>query len=284
MKCLESRKASFLIVTAIYIAATLLGVGVYLLLPFNFWLNLLLADIIATVFTFIFSVLFSNSSVYDPYWSVQPIVIVVEFAISYGITLNGVCLLVAICLWGIRLTANWAYTFHSFAEYQDWRYVQLKEQTKWAYPIVNFLGIHMVPTLIVYACVLPACFVFVYAPAFHIATLCFSLFSIGAATLQTVADIQMHTFRKNKTTTFIRVGLWKYARHPNYLGEILMWWGIGLACVFALQSNWYLLTGAVANTLLFICVSVPLADNHQKRKEGFAEYKKRTHVFLPIKK
>ena len=278
-----SRKTSFFIVTLIYLLATLVGVVTYVVLPFAFWLNLLLADIAATIFTFIFSVLFENASVYDPYWSVQPIVIIIAFAFEGELTIAGVCLLVAICFWGVRLTANWAYTFHGLTA-QDWRYTMLKEKTGKGYPFVNFTGIHLVPTLIVYACVLPAVFVVHYGAPFHTGTLVFSLFAVCSALLQGAADIQMHTFRKRKTGGFIRDGLWKYSRHPNYLGEICMWWCIGIASVFAMPSIWYLLIGALCNTLLFLIVSIPMADNRQAKKDGFAEYKAQTRMLLPIKR
>ena len=94
----------------------------------------------------------------------------------------------------------------------------------------------------------------------------------------------MHRFRKNRTGTFIRTGLWKYARHPNYLGEILMWWGVALAVISVYPSAWYLCAGAVANTILFLVVSIPMADNRQSKKEGFAEYKAATRMLLPVKK
>ena len=63
-----------------------------------------------------------------------------------------------------------------------------------------------------------------------------------------------------------------------------MWWGIGGAAVCAMPNRWWLLAGALANTLLFACVSIPMAEKRQSRKEGFAEYKKQTHVLIPIKK
>jgi steroid 5-alpha reductase family enzyme len=189
-----------------------------------------------------------------------------------------------VALWGIRLTANWAYTFANL-KHQDWRYTMLKEKTGKYYPIINFVGIHLVPTLIVYACVLPAVFV-MQSGVNNVFSFVFIVISLLAATMQGVADIQMHKFRKNKTKeNFIRNGLWKYSRHPNYLGEILMWWGVGLASVFALGWNsWYLLCGAVLNTLLFLFVSIPMADQRQSRKEGFEEYKKQTFSLLPLPK
>jgi steroid 5-alpha reductase family enzyme len=119
----------------------------------------------------------------------------------------------------------------------------------------------------------------------------FSIFSvlgflvcIGATTMQGVADYQMHVFRKAKTGGFIRNGLWKYSRHPNYLGEILMWWGVGLSCAFASTFSILYLLGAVLNTILFLSVSIPMADGRQSKKDGFIEYKKRTRALIPLKK
>ena len=91
----------------------------------------------------------------------------------------------------------------------------------------------------------------------------------------------MHCFRASGSGGFIRTGLWKHGRHPNYACEILMWWGIGLASVIALGwQNWYLLAGALVNTLMFLFISIPMADKRQSRKPGFAEYKKETRMLF----
>ncbi len=284
MKIKESKAFSFTAILVIYALAILVGYLSYILLPINLvWLKLLVADIIATILTFIFSLIFKNSSVYDPYWSVQPIVILALFAIKYGLTTSSILILIAVSIWGIRLTLNWAYTFGDLT-HQDWRYTMLKEKTGVFYPIINFIGIHLVPTLVVYACILPAVFVVINKPSINLGAVIFITLSLGAVLLQGTADLQMHKFRKNRNSTFIRTGLWKYSRHPNYLAEISMWWAIGLASVCMMKVKWYLLLGAVLNTLLFIFVSIPLADNKQAKKEGFEEYKKSTFALLPIPK
>ena len=102
--------------------------------------------------------------------------------------------------------------------------------------------------------------------------------------LEFLSDKEMHQFRKLKTGSFIRIGLWKYSRHPNYLGEICMWWTIALSACCVLPFRWYYLTGALANTLLFLFVSIPLADGKQAAKPGFEEYKHDTRMLLPIAK
>lgn len=279
----SSRILSFIIVLIIYIVATFVGITVFNLLNFDFWLNLLLADIIATIITFVFSVIFKNASIYDPYWSIQPIVIVLVLIANYNITLSGILVTLAICFWGIRLTLNWAYTFKGL-EHQDWRYTMLKEKTKKFYPIINLFGIHLVPTLVVYSCILPACYLIISEVKANAFTFIFSLTAILSAVLQCIADIQMHKFRKNKNSTFIRNGLWKYSRHPNYLGEIMMWWSIGLLSVLTMNKMYFLIIGALLNTCLFLFVSIPMADRRQSKKMGFEDYKKETRMLLPMKK
>ena len=279
----ENRTLSFIILTLVYVVASAVGVAVYACLPFDFWLNLLIADIVATVVTFVFSLIFKNASVYDPYWSVQPIVICCAFALGRELSLVHIFPLIAVWLWGVRLTANWAYTFMGLT-HQDWRYTMLEQKTGKAYPIINFVGIHLVPTLVVYGCILPVVYLLMYAPSFAPISLIGFFISVLAVLLQFFADKQMHAYRKNRATPFIRVGLWKYSRHPNYLGEILMWWGIAFYAVVTIPSAWWLLAGAIANTALFLTVSIPMADGRQSKKEGFDEYKKHTRMLLPIYK
>lgn len=279
----KNRALSFAVVGLVYILAGVIGILTYRALPFDFWLNLLIADVVATAVTFLFSVIFGNASVYDPYWSVQPPVILAAFAIGESLNMLGLLLLVAVSLWGVRLTLNWAYTFHGL-EHQDWRYTMLKEKTGAFYPIINFVGIHLVPTLVVYGCILPAVCAVVYGADLTILSVIFIIISISATVIQGIADYQMQMFRKEPDGSFIRVGLWKNSRHPNYLGEILMWWGVALASISAMPDMWYLCAGALANTALFTFVSIPMAEKRQSRKSGFAEYKSETRVLLPIAK
>lgn len=273
----ENRRIGFLLIALVYAAAIVLGVTLYRVLPGAFWQRLLLADVAATAFVFVFSVLLKNASVYDPYWSVQPIVILSGFACMRGLTPIGAALLAVVSIWGVRLTANWAYTFHGL-DHQDWRYTMLHEQTGALYPVVNFLGIHLFPTLVVYCVTLPAVLVVERGAAWNPLCLFGLLLSLSATVLQGVSDWQLHRFRKAHKTGFIREGLWKRSRHPNYLGEILMWWGVALASIAALQGVWQLLFGAILNTLMFWFISIPMADRHQARKEGFDAYKAETHA------
>lgn len=280
---LEKRSEGFFVILIVYVLAGGLGLLLYNSLHYEFWLNLLIADAAATVIVFIGSCIFKNASVYDPYWSVQPPVILTFYAFGAKMTLVRLLLLLAVWYWGIRLTTNWAVNFYGLG-HQDWRYTMLKEKTGKFYPVVNFLGIHMFPTLVVYACILPAVFAMNFDAADNPLTILFFLVSVGAATLQLISDRQMLEFRRQQTGRPIGEGLWKYSRHPNYLGEILMWWGVALMVVCVLPQYWYLCAGAVVNTLMFLFISIPMAENRQSVKPGYQEYKSQTRMLLPIRK
>lgn len=282
-KIKQSRIASFIAVTLVYVIATAIGIFTYRMLDLSWYLSLLVADVAATVVTFIFSLIFTNASVYDPYWSVQPPVIIVAFAIGRELTALGILLIAVISFWALRLTANWAYTFVGLT-HQDWRYTMLSEKTDAFYPIINFVGIHMVPTLVVYGCTVPAVYAVLNGLTLTVGGTIFLTVSLLAVIMQGISDIEMHKYRLNRNTPFIRIGLWKYSRHPNYLGEILMWWGVALAVISSAPDAWYLAAGAIANTVLFFAVSIPMADGRQSRKPGFEEYKSETRMLLPVRR
>ena len=285
MDSIKNNKAkSIIVITVIYVLAAALGVAVFMSLRYLTWISLLIADVAATVFVFVFSLIFKNASVYDPYWSVQPIVIVAGIALKTNISAPAtILILISIVYWGIRLTGNWAYVFGGL-NHQDWRYTKLQKDTGKFYPLINFLGIHLMPTLIVYLTTLPAVYVTQYQLRANAGSYIGAAVCIGAATLQLVSDMQMQKYRKSGQHGLIRTGLWKYARHPNYLGEILMWWGVAIQAISVMPDHWWFAAGALANTILFLTVSIPMADKRQSEKPGYAEYKAHTRSLLPIPK
>ena len=151
----QSRAASFVVVAISYLVALAVGLILFERVSGALWMRVFIADVGATVVIYLLSLIVQNASLYDPYWSVQPMVILAALAIGWRAGSWDVILLLAVvCLWGIRLTANWAYTFHGLDK-QDWRYDMLAQKTGKLFFLVDFLGIQMFPTLVVYTCILP---------------------------------------------------------------------------------------------------------------------------------
>ena len=115
---IKNRFLSLSIIILVYAVAIAGGLSLYNYLEqagwFSYPVRLLLADIFATVIVFIFSLIFANASVYDPYWSVQPPVILGVVLIKCGASLFGWSVFAAVLLWGLRLTANWVFSFYIF--------------------------------------------------------------------------------------------------------------------------------------------------------------------------
>lgn len=282
----RSRAAGYAIIAAIYVAAALIGISVYRATPgANALWRLLAGDAAATVFVYITGVALGNASVYDPYWSVAPIVVFSSLVLAAGKAAAGtLLLLIAVWYWGVRLTANWAHTFRNLGT-QDWRYDGFKEKYPRAFQVISLLGINLFPTVVVYLCMLPGV-IFIRESALNALTIAGFAVCIFAATLQLFADIQMHRFRRRNAgkRLLIREGLWKHSRHPNYLGEILMWWGVYIIMLSSSPRMWYLAAGPAVNTLMFLFVSIPLADKHNRaERPGFDEYLGETNRLLPLR-
>lgn len=286
---MKKKIGGLLILLVTYIIATVIGVISFNLLKGQvdvIW-NILIADVIATVFVWIVGIIFKTASIYDPYWSVQTPIIYVLLMIEYKtFNFGNVLFLAFILFWAIRLTYNFIHGFNDIS-YIDWRYAHYRDTTgKW-YQIVSLFGIHLVPTIIVYAASLPAFMYVINGAEFNLFNIIGLVIMLLGTLLELVSDLNMIRFKKIRKSKeeIINVGLWKYSRHPNYLGEIIFWYGVALVFILSNLSSWYLIIGAILNTLLFLFISIPLAENHLKTyKSGFEDYKKRTRMLLPIKK
>lgn len=268
------------IITAIYILAFVLGYLSCMSIE-GVLLKLFVFDVTATVVTFIFSVIFKNSSVYDAYWSLTPMVMAIWlFVVEKALGIWQILFLIVFLLWSLRLTLNWVTVFTDFS-YEDWRYRKYREETpKFFWPIVNFFGIHLMPTLVVFAGMLPL-FVIVKITLSWMVIPGILIMLFGIA-LEYFADRQMHAFLKSGTHgTVCEAGLWKYSRHPNYLGEISFWVGVYLTMLPFDMTYWYYGIGCLSVGILFNVVSVPLMEKRQcSRRPEYRDYQKRTGRLL----
>lgn len=296
MKRHYSKPASVLLITAIYVLA---GVAGWLL--FNrltamglgtLW-SLFAADVLATIVVWAFGVLYENVSVYDPYWSVYPPVVFLLWAFyTDNRSLPVILLLIASWYWGWRLTRNWFITFKGIA-YEDWRYTKYRSLHPALFHLINFFGLNMVPTLVVFAAMLPG--LQLYKPSvsasglsaegglssLSVAVLLLGcLICLASATIQLIADKQSHDFRAANPGKVCNVGLWKRGRHPNYFGEIQFWWGIWIMYAALNGIDWFVL-GPIAMTALFLGISIPMMEKRQlANKPDYAEYRRQTRLLI----
>ncbi|BEL02911.1 DUF1295 domain-containing protein [Actinoplanes sichuanensis] len=284
----SSRPVGFAVVTLAYVVAGLAAWAVAALVtgPHPLLVTFY-ADLVATLVVFVASLLVANASLYDPYWSVAPAVIVIAWVFAAPPQAGRqVAVLALMLIWSIRLTTNWALSWRGLS-HEDWRYVQLREQRRPGVPwwLINLVGIQLMPTLVVFAGLLavwPA--TTVTGRSWNLLDVAAVVVTAGAILLETTADRQLHRFAGDPANrgAIIDRGLWRHSRHPNYLGEITFWWGMWLFGLAAAPDWWWTIVGPVTMVLLFTFVSVPMMDRRSLiRRPAYAEHMRRVPALLP---
>jgi steroid 5-alpha reductase family enzyme len=195
-----------------------------------------------------------------------------------------VCL---VLVWAVRLTGNWASSWRGLS-HEDWRYVQIRAQTRGKLPwwLVSLTGIQLTPTLVVFTgmvAVWPAVAVgdrpLGALDAVAVVT------TAAAIAIEGIADWQLRRFTSDPANRgqVVDRGLWRYSRHPNYLGEIGFWWGMWLFGLSAAPSWWWSVVGPVTMLALFLYVSVPMMDRRSlQRRPLYAERTQHLPPLLPL--
>jgi steroid 5-alpha reductase family enzyme len=268
-------------VVAIAVAAAWLAWGVH---TGRLWLDTLIADLLATLAIFGFSRAYGNSSFYDAYWSVIPPVLLFYWWNQSGVQQLRCWLIAAVVLlWAIRLTANWLYSFPGL-HHEDWRYPMFRERAgRWEF-VVDLVTIHLIPTLLVFAGMLPV-YAAVTWPGADIGWLTYLALVVGlaAVALELAADVQMHRFVRDKADgEAMDRGLWSWSRHPNYFGEFSFWVSLALFGVAVSPSDaWWLCLGALGMLGMFLGGSIPMMETRSlERRPSYQDVIDRVSRFV----
>ena len=260
------------------------GIGI---IPFIFVDNIFAATAIftavATLLVYGASVVFADVSIYDPYWSVAPPVMIIAVMLKYKFfNFNSFILLALICLWALRLTVNWLVTYKGIG-HEDWRYAMYREKySPVTFQLISFVGLHFVPTIVVYAGLIGGLFA-LQVTEFTPFSIIGIVVMIGAVTLELLSDRAIHKFlRESKgEKRTCNISVWKYSRHPNYLGEMSFWTGLYLYFVAVCPDIWYKGLGFLSIIALFLSVSIPMMEKHNReRRPDYEEYKAKTSMLL----
>lgn len=281
------KKRDLWIVLALYVISFGVGATVFVLLDtYSIVLRLLFADLTAMFFIYIVSLIIKNASLYDPYWSVYPpVILTLAFlSLNKGLTLPYFLMLFSIYFWAVRLTLNWIKGWHGFGEV-DWRYLLIRDTSPKLYFLTNFLAIQLFPTVIVFAQILIGLKIIELGASLNFLFFIGFLMVIAATVIQYISDEQMRTFRSEnmKTKKCIDQGLWRISRHPNYFGEITVWWGLYVMYVSIVQKFDFYILAPLAMTLLFVFISIPMMEKKILRtRPEYKIYQKQVSMIIPF--
>ncbi|KAA9154314.1 DUF1295 domain-containing protein [Amycolatopsis acidicola] len=244
--------------------------------------------------TWLVSVITREYSWVDRIWSIVPLVYLGIFAGDLGFSdarLN--VMFVLGVLWGARLTFNFARKGGYARGGEDYRWAVLRERmAPWQYQLFNFFFISVYQNVILLLITLPAYTAWSHPSPFGawdvVATVVFLAFLAG----ETVADQQQWNFHQWKHAEiaagrrpeprFLRTGLFRYSRHPNFFFEQAQWWVMFFFGVIAAGSLWqWTVLGAVLLTLLFVGSTRFTESISRGRYPEYAEYQRQTSAVVP---
>jgi len=245
-----------------------LEIGLGLLLYFTLW--------------YLFTTLIKNAGLIDIGWGLGFVLlstyVQLRMQMNWGWLLWGM-----VSLWGIRLALHIGR--RNLGKAEDYRYAQFRKdwgKTFWLRAYVQLflfqgllMGIIAQSYLEGQSHAVP-----MYPLLMGIGSLLFILgFWMEA---EADASLKRHIQDPQNKGHLIQTGLWAISRHPNYLGESILWLGIALTSIGLGGPIWSLL-GFITISLIIRYVSgVPLLEKRLMKYPEYSEYIRKVPIFIPF--
>lgn len=245
---------------------------------------------IAPAISFIFmTILFciaqwlKDNSIADIGWSILIMLLAcVSLTATSLITVKKYLITVLVLIWGIRLS------WHIFLRHhgEDPRYKKFRATWNPRYFLIkSYVLIFLLQGALAVIIASP---ILVINLDEHIRQL--SLFDAAAYILwligycfEALGDYQLKQFLQKRTdpTTIMQSGLWRYTRHPNYFGELCMWWAFFIAAL-PVPYGFLTIVSPLTLTILLMYVSgIPLVEEQFKDNLAYQHYKQKTNALIP---
>ena len=210
-----------------------------------------------------------------------------SYQLGGGAEQRKLLLLGLVGVWCLRITVhlirrNWGHG-------EDARYTKLRGWVKddRAFVWLSLRKVFLYQGAMLWVASLPVQVAMVYPQTSELGWLAWlgtALWALGLV-VESVADIQLTRFRADpaKRGTVLNTGVWRYSRHPNYFGELCVWWGVFLvACAHPL--GWLTIIGPLTYSHMLINVTGQrtLEKKLAREKPGYRQYMETTSALIPL--
>jgi steroid 5-alpha reductase family enzyme len=235
---------------------------------------------------FIVSIIIKRNDIVDIAWGLGILVVAVQsYMLAAPQTVLNLILLIMCALWGVRLALR--IYVRNRGKDEDFRYKKWRmEWGKWVY-VRSFFQIYVLQGALMLVLGMPfmvASYQSEGVSGFPV------MIGVGLAVwvigyvFEVVGDAQLDAFIKHRPEgkRILDTGLWHYTRHPNYFGEVTMWWGVWFM-VSTLSLSYVALMSPLVITYLILKVSgIPLLEKKYEADTEYQAYKQKTSVFFPL--
>ena len=231
------------------------------------------------------SLVLNNAGIVDIFWGPGFIIAGVFYLMTQtgDPTPRGLLVIGLTTFWAIRLALHIG--IRSLGAPEDFRYRKWREEAGTSFWWISLFKVFLLQAVLLWIVSTPLLLAQLEGPASVLTVkdlAGIALFAIGLA-YEAVADRQLVRFKRNPSNRgrILRAGLWARSRHPNYFGEAVLWWGLGLLAIPT--GGWLALVGPALITFLLMKVSgVTMLDAALvDRRPGYADYIRSTPAFFP---
>jgi steroid 5-alpha reductase family enzyme len=232
---------------------------------------------------FIAALIKKDNSIVDIAWGLGFVLIaVVNLWISQTFSGRPLLLTFLIIIWAGRLAG---YIFvRNRGKGEDFRYAQFREI--WGEKVIlkTFINVFMLQGFFMLLIAYPIILVNGTTQRMLNILDCFGLFIwLTGFFFEALGDYQLYKFKRDHTNQgrIMTSGLWKYTRHPNYFGEVTVWWGIFVIAGSAPYGLTAIISPLLVTFLLVKVSGVPMLEKRYKDNLEFMEYARKTSSFIP---
>ena len=254
---------------------------------------------IPLVFTFIYFILIfivatiiKNNSIVDIGWGMGFVVgSWLTLLVTENPTILSYIIVAFISIWGIRLSLR--LLKRNYRKPEDFRYLQWRKEWGDKVVIIAFFRVFMIQAMINFV-VGSASYYIIKFNQFSFRSIQQVFVYIGlfiaftGLFFEVVGDEQLKRHIQKKSAKLLQSGLWSITRHPNYLGEILIWTGLyisGISLLFTSSTNtiYYIVLSLspVLMTTVLIKISTPLLEKNMEKYSDWENYKKKVPMIFP---
>lgn len=230
---------------------------------------------------FFVSLVKKRNDVADIFWGIGFILVAwTTFFLADKSNVSALLVNILVTIWGIRLALHIG--LRNRGKGEDFRYKAWREEWGKTFYWRSYLQVFILQGVFLFVISLPIIFVNSRNTEFSVFSVLGLIIWIIGFLFEAIGDYQLLQFTKNPENKgkIIQTGLWKYTRHPNYFGEVALWWGI---FCFALPFGFWTIISPITITYLLLKVSgIPMLEKKYENNPEFAEYKKRTSAFFPM--
>ncbi len=230
---------------------------------------------------FVVSLIKKRNDVADVFWGIGFILVAwTAFFFPDNFNIRSIFVNILVTIWGLRLALHIG--LRNRGKGEDFRYKTWRESWGKTFFVRSYFQVFILQGFLLFIISLPIIFVNKENTAFSVFDILGITIWIIGFLFETIGDYQLLQFTKDPENKgkIIKNGLWKFTRHPNYFGEVVLW--LGIFC-FALPFGYWTILSPITITVLILYVSgVPMLEKKYENNAEFIEYKKRTSAFFPM--